>query len=104
MDSHRIVVMADYGAFPVWHNGGSNRGVPMSAELRQALVLWAEAYDRHNLNDTWPAEQPYDRWRARGRELAIRLRDELGSDWTVEYFDWGPDPDGDEDTSTRELL
>jgi len=94
--------MADYGAFPLWAvpdegrspadhfwAGGLSPGdLPLSASLIAELQGWAEMHDRL-LGPTfeWPSEQARVAFVAEGRRLLVRVREELGSDYEVVYFD-----------------
>jgi hypothetical protein len=97
----RIKLMPDYEADPVWSDDPDDPGcgcmieleeLPISAELRDRLRRWADAYE---LNDDWmgvkPADSPWTpqfaaEFEAEGRQLWLLLRAELGPTWRVAYF------------------
>jgi hypothetical protein len=94
--------MADYSAFPLWAvaEEGSSRSdpmwagglspdhLPLSAPLVADLHEWAETHDRL-LGPTfeWPSERAKVAFVAEGRRLLVRVREELGSNYDVVYFD-----------------
>jgi hypothetical protein len=86
-------VMADYCAFPVWLDAPAPFGAAMtrgeigiSTALTDALQMWNDEYDSTALNERrWSTLQ--NDWNARGKELAKRLAAELGTGWSVVYFD-----------------
>lgn len=90
-----IRLMADYQCFPLWEASPGVVGniapedLPISERLRQDLAQWAECYDS-TLDLSNPAESGFrsdsarEEFRRKGRELAERLRNELGKGFTVE--------------------
>jgi hypothetical protein len=91
--THKLKVMADYYAFPVWDAGGSELGVipdslAISTELRSDLLRWAAEYDA--LADTmysWPSPERETEFAEAGFPLAQRLQAELGPTFEILYFD-----------------
>jgi hypothetical protein len=76
----------DYHAdLPLW--GVSWQNPPLSRDLLQALCDWQDEFDDHGI-ERWPDDE-WDRWFARGKDLAIRVIHELGPSVTlnVEFFD-----------------
>ncbi|WP_152360520.1 hypothetical protein [Microlunatus speluncae] len=91
-----IMVMADYGADPVWtaESGGrpgamlSLTGLPVSDRIRAELRTWAAEYDALSGTDyEWPDEDRHRVWVEAGRTLADRLAQELGEEYRVHYFE-----------------
>lgn len=90
----KLKLMADYYCYPLWHVSSAEFGdidpkdLPISAELQDALIKWAQTYD-----DTLDMDTPQnsgfasvsleEAFKAEGYLLAERLRIELGSDYTV---------------------
>lgn len=88
--TRRLLIMADYGAEPVWSANGrvAERldDVPLSAATKRALREWASRYDElPSAGLRWSADDEADFERT-GRELWIRVSAELGSGWRVGYF------------------
>ncbi|MBX9761266.1 MAG: hypothetical protein K2Y29_20985 [Beijerinckiaceae bacterium] len=96
----RIRLMADYFCHPLWHDGGVEVGdidpasLPISEALTSDLDAWARAFDAIlDMDDPankggFASPQACDDFAARGAELAMRLRDELGPHWEIAY--WPP--------------
>lgn len=102
-EPQRVLIDCDYGASGIWwvsirkeqvspaHPGGQSRSLPadsgdrhrpwrdlLSAELIDALEEWNRSWERDE-TDTGPLQE-------RGRELAIRVQEQLGTDgWEVLY-------------------
>ncbi|MDC0834381.1 hypothetical protein POG22_15430 [Geitlerinema sp. CS-897] len=93
---HKIKLMTDYGSFPLWGYGSlhynlSPKDLPLSEELKQALLEWAEVYDNTiDMDDPCSAgfqiKEEEERFEKRGLELWEWLQHELGEDYLVEYF------------------
>ena len=95
---NRVKVMADYGCFPLWSVEPSGPGnldprlLPISDELAGALISWSKEYDQ-TLDQSDPQRsgfsttQGHGRFVETGRALAAALGVELGTDWSVFYFD-----------------
>jgi hypothetical protein len=92
----QLKLMADYHCTPVWGTGADVGPVPLeelpiSGELRRALLAWAKAYDA-TLNDEYPADSGFaspeaaDAFETEGRRLWQALREELGEAYEVLYF------------------
>lgn len=94
----RIRVRAEFECWPLWDAGPEGfdnidpETLPITAGLADDLNEWAAVFDR-TLNQEYPPDSdfasPEDRHRfvERGRELAHRLRAELGDGWTILYRD-----------------
>jgi hypothetical protein len=93
-----IKVMAEYESFPLWRtnsDGTANvdpASLPISRGLAQTLLDWADSYDRTlNRDDPlasgFPDTAAEDDFYAHGERLARQLATELGTQYTVEYFD-----------------
>lgn len=90
--------MAEYESFPLWQNNSAGPGnvdpasLPISPELAQELLDWADIYDR-TLNRSDPLASGFpnpaaeDDFYALGESLARRIAVELGPQYSVEYFD-----------------
>jgi len=89
----RIKIMADYGCWPLWHAGGGEVGnidpqsLPLSDELKSDLNGWAAKLDGaldwdDPGNTKWP-DGFFSEFNREGRELAERLRGELGPCYEV---------------------
>ncbi len=72
----------------VWAGGLAPDHLPLSASLIAALQGWVDEHDRL-LGPTfeWPSEEAKAAFVADGRRLLARVREELGSDYEVVYFD-----------------
>jgi len=93
--SKHMKLMADYGCFPLWdlspETGPGNidpAQLPISGELKEALMNWAETYDR-TLNREEPlksgtSQAEQESFSAAAYSLASRLRNELGPDVKVD--------------------
>ena len=93
--SRRIALYPDVGAFPLWFideegheiaNTGPN-ALPISPELRAALLTWARRSDE-NLDEEYDeADAEVGRGLVEeARRLAVDLRTELGSDYVVTCY------------------
>jgi hypothetical protein len=85
-----LLIMADYGADPVWSANGRTaerlEEIPVSEETRSALRAWQARYDElPAIGFAWPPgdRETFDR---KGRELWGRVAEELGDAWRVGYF------------------
>ena len=90
--------MADYGCYPLWDAGSSGpknldpSQYPISEDLRLDFARWAERYDRTLVRDD-PSSSGFETYGEHfqfveeGRQLAVRLANELGAEFTVLYFD-----------------
>ncbi len=85
---------ADYFAsFPLWSGDGSSdpdelrESLPLTAELRDDLVAWVNAYTARDLSGMTDEERA--RWYVEFDRAGLALRDrvqaELGADTHVEY-------------------
>ena len=62
--------------------------LPISPELRSQVWSWAEVYEHQTPeSNSWTPACPMDEWLAWGRELAVALQEELGSDYEVLFHD-----------------
>ena len=92
----RIELMADYRCWPLWHDGGDEVGnidpqsLPLSEELIADLNDWAATLDDGlNWADPGNTKSPdgfFDEFNHRGRDLAKRLRDELGPTYEITKY------------------
>jgi hypothetical protein len=89
-----LLLMADFGADPLWHRTSDGNGsamipldrLPLTDGLRDRLRSWATRADE--LNDppfSWGSQPKLDDWVADGRVLLILLRAELGPAYDVQY-------------------
>ena len=93
-----LKVMADYGCHPLWDLSQTGPGnvnpsdLPISPSLREDLSGWARSYDG-TLNQGYPpgsgfdSREQHEEFVTVGLQLAIRLSEELGSQYLVLYFD-----------------
>jgi len=96
----RLKLMWDYDAFPVWNDASNDppvnvKEIPISDELRRQLQAWSD----EGTDLAWGEREPTSRltkapsemarraWEVKGRDLLHQLRDELGRDYLVGYFD-----------------
>ena len=91
----RLVLECDYAADPLWAQSPDGETfmveldpLPLSDDLKADLRTWARAFEEI----TWPPDTEHQpdpkQWRgfvARGRDLARRLHEELGSSIEVVY-------------------
>lgn len=89
--------MADYECFPLWDLGPSGpanidpAALPISPELQAKLYEWSARYDQ-TLDRTDPLSSGFAtsegaaEFAEDGRTLALHLAKELGSSWSVVYF------------------
>ena len=93
-DIRAIKLMADYDCFPLWGVAADDIGdidpssLPISKELTEDLLGWADGYDGI-LNRDDPAASGFSSPKAKqkfertGSALAVRLREELGDQYVV---------------------
>ncbi len=91
-----IKLMADYRCFPLWEADPGVFGdispdsLPISKSLRDALLAWANEYDR-TLDPNDPSDAGFDsqpsadQFVATGFKLLDQLQTELGPSSTVVY-------------------
>ena len=95
----RIKLMADYECWPLWHQGDGEvgnidpRSIPLSEGLVVDLQEWAAKLDgtlnwADAGNTKWP-DGFFAEFNHQGRELAKRLRCELGPSYEVTEQLWG---------------
>lgn len=91
----RLKLMADYGCHPLWGTAEEEIGdvdpaeLAISAALVADLAAWAAAFDAtldpdDPIASGFPSEVAAAAFRARGVDLARRLRAELGPGWEIE--------------------
>jgi hypothetical protein len=95
----RIKLMADYDCWPLWHSGGDEVGdidpqsLPLTEELVSDLNGWkAKLDDALNRDDPGNTQWPdgfFVEFNREGRNLARRLKIELGSSYEVTETFWG---------------
>jgi hypothetical protein len=84
--------MADYGAFPLWREGGAfmigRDALPLPHEVRIALAEWSRFYDETLSSNEyqWPSEEVERSFVERGRILAGQVASALGTEYSVLYF------------------
>ena len=94
----KIRLMADYNCFPLWDIGETGPmnldpgELPLSEGLVGDLMEWARMYDQtldrsDPLNSDFANDGDSTRFADEGRRLAQRLARELGSSWSIYYFD-----------------
>ena len=95
--------MWDYGAFPVWAEGGPfdwqgmvrPEQLPVSPWLREELQQWSDEWTAAMWGEAGPDSKKWEApskdtlsaWDSKGRVLLGRLRDELGQRYVVGYMD-----------------
>ncbi|UDY36082.1 hypothetical protein [Dermatobacter hominis] len=98
MEEKAILVMWDYSAYPLWSTGPMQANLfpgrlPLSDALRGDLNEWAADMERlmapgARQKPKWePDPQELDDLNRRGQALAQRVKDELGTEWSVSYHD-----------------
>lgn len=96
-----LLLMADYMADPLWTRTSSGLGecsislesLPLSRRLREQLRAWAARYDaRLHTDNKWQSQEDEALWLSDGRALLTSVREELGPDYDVQYFE---EPPGD---------
>lgn len=92
-----IKLMADYECFPLWKNGEAGtanldpENLPLSAETKKRLMIWAEWYDS-TLNPDDPISSGFadkedeQAFEEEARNLCKTLRKELNGTHTIIYF------------------
>lgn len=98
-----VRVCADWYACPLWigsETPGSQPGLEslgLTGELVSDFKIWNDRWmelaDSDEDDADWSTSDEVIRWNERGRELANRLRDELGSNCDVFYYDYITDTD-----------
>jgi hypothetical protein len=89
-----IKLMTDYDCHPLWEASPGQVGsidpatLPITVNLRHALADWASRYDDTLDRDDprrsgFANERDEASFKLHGLALAARLRDELGSEYTV---------------------
>ena len=89
-----IKIMADYHCFPLWEASDDEIGnidpssLPLSQQLRDDLITWAQLYDQtlnleDPMNSGFASSRAEDDFKAAGRDLAKRMRTELGGAYRV---------------------
>lgn len=89
-----IKLMADYFSYPLWHMGGgevgniSPRELPLSPELTNRLMEWAQVFDEILDMDSpqdagFKSEALEAAFRAEGDDLAECLAAELGPGYLI---------------------
>jgi hypothetical protein len=93
----KVRLMADYGCDPLWKQPPygvgtlSPESLPISEPLRKALHDWASEYDR-TLDRIYPPDSGFDtqeaanNFTATGYILLEKLKEELGSEYEIDYF------------------
>ena len=98
-DPRRLLVMADYFVDPVWLRTVDGRGsvslrlerLSLSEGLIVRLRAWAARFDALQHSDyDWPDEATRMQWTEEGSRLTDEVRDELGPDYDVQYFQEQP--------------
>jgi|ERR1700722_2876772 len=95
-----VRILADYYCFAVWFSGesGDENIAPSSQELGLSEPLardldhWAAEYsatlrEDDPVNSGFESEAAENDFYARGYQLALRVKRELGESWQVSYFD-----------------
>lgn len=88
-----LKLMADYHCWALWGAGDDIGNIdpatlPLTEDTRRALASWIERYDQ-TLDWSDPGNSPpmpvefWESFRAEGRQLLHRLREELGPGFTV---------------------
>lgn len=92
-----ILLMADYGADPLWRRGQGGKAngmialdaLPLSTRLTQDLRAWAARFDALSETDyEWPNTADERKWVADGQALLEPDQRELGAGYDVSYFDY----------------
>ncbi len=88
--------MADYFAWPVWHEGGDPCNLDpasllITKPLRDRLLTWTEEYNAtFDMDDPplsgFPSPAAELAFELAGRQLAKDLQEELGSESAVRYW------------------
>ena len=81
--------MCDYCGEPTWMFEGGPMDpstLPISDVLVQCLNAWFDVFNHGSAFEPWEDGQ-FEEWCKIGKTLAITLREELPSEWTVVYFD-----------------
>jgi hypothetical protein len=91
-----ILLMADYGADPLWRRYESVQGtrvvnltldsLPLSSPLKRELRAWATRFDALSRTDyAWPSRAARQQWVTDGQALLDPVRRELGPGYDVTY-------------------
>ena len=91
---YTIRLMPEYGGVSgLWHKGMPIEpiDIPISLQLAAEIQLWNDYYDEncddYKTDEGFVSTFDYKTFSERGRELAIKLKQELGELYKVVYFD-----------------
>jgi hypothetical protein len=94
----RLKLMWDYDAFPLWEvddeEPWGDDAFPISGQLRKDLQAWSDQWTAAMFADggptvpgwTPPRGDTFRPWDEKGRQLLRRVREELGPNFIVGYF------------------
>lgn len=92
MTPRRVVVMADYHAFPIWERtpgrppgGLSPSSLPLSRQLVSDLLSWNDTYGEDGSQSFFQRMKAERDFRREGLALVERVQHELGPDFVVGY-------------------
>jgi len=89
-----LKLMADYQCYPLWNVSPGECGdiapneLPISVELQQRLLKWAEIYNEtldkdYPPNSGFKNQEQENEFRSEGEMLAKFLKNELGSNFSI---------------------
>ena len=82
----RVVwLMPDTGVFPLWAGGGALTPSDARELLGLSGRLVADVWACGQEEDSPRPAGGWDAWLARGTELHVRLKAELGPEWQIEF-------------------
>jgi hypothetical protein len=97
-----IRMFPEYKCYPLWRQGADSMSknidpgtLPISETLRAEIMSWSDEFDAifgdaPSSSATFETREEDVAFAERGRIIATRLQQELGSDWRVS-FEYAPD-------------
>jgi hypothetical protein len=89
----KLRIVADYSCWPIWDEEGEMNepsDYPLSQETIDGLNQWQAKMDATldldiGQNSGFKSKQEWEAFQAEGRELALRMQQELGDEYEIWY-------------------